>query len=37
VRFDPHKKNENIQFSTCDPQDKEYFVTWITMNSFSST
>jgi hypothetical protein len=25
VKFDPHKKNENIQFSTCDPQDKEYF------------
>jgi hypothetical protein len=24
VKFDPHKKNENIQFSTCDPQDKDH-------------
>jgi hypothetical protein len=36
VRFDPCKKNEDIQFSMCDPQDMKHFVTWITMSSCSS-
>jgi hypothetical protein len=29
VKFDPHKKNENIQFSAYDPQDKEYYYYYL--------
>jgi hypothetical protein len=32
-----HTKRTRISsFSTCDPQDKKYVVTWITMNYYSS-